>query len=227
MSFSSLTCVLAITAGVCAAESSRLAELISLQSEMQDGVIDSHHAVYEHHALEGHHGLEGHHPLTYDHDLAHAHFNDVHRNPVHFNEAGMRHEPMPEDGECPAGYTRIGCCKCILSPHADNDHIAADREHEADRSPVIHGTPETLSEHEREKDARSKKEAKEEEEPVVHEEAPKRSKFHMSTSEEQTKTKREVKPYRHEEEHNASQKKQKEEPERKKPEPRPEDDPKK
>ena len=63
----------------------------------------------------------------------------------------MKHEPVPEDGKCPIGYSRIGCCKCILAPHAQSDHIG--KEHfglpETEMMPVIHGSAETHKEHER------------------------------------------------------------------------------
>ena len=42
----------------------------------------------------------------------------------HFNESGLVNEPMPENGECPAGFTRIGCCKCILGHNANNKNMA-------------------------------------------------------------------------------------------------------
>jgi len=104
---------------------------------------------------------------------------------VHFNEVGMRHEPMPEDGECPAGYTRIGCCKCILSPHADQQHIASEGELKS-HMPVIHGSPDTKEQDKKEKVLKAKKIAEEQESnsEVTGSFTVKRSKFHMSTSEE-------------------------------------------
>lgn len=56
----------------------------------------------------------------------------------HFNESGLVNEPMPENGECPAGFTRIGCCKCILG-HNANDKNMADEGSKQDSMPVIHG----------------------------------------------------------------------------------------
>ena len=70
------------------------------------------------------------------------------------------YEPVPENGECPEGYARIGCCKCVLSGHADSQHLM--REH-IDPEPElfkIHGAPKPMLE---KKDATTTAEAEQDE----------------------------------------------------------------
>ena len=67
-----------------------------------------------------------HHGAGYDYDPAY-HYNRHHED-RHYDELDYHHRysngdlhmphqkmPMPEDGHCPAGYTRIGCCQCVVS----------------------------------------------------------------------------------------------------------------
>ena len=70
---------------------------------------------------------------------------------------GMEYEPLDEGGNCPEGYSRIGCCKCILSSQADSHHMAKD--HEPESEPFkIHGAPK-----EPRKDRKRRKESKDDE----------------------------------------------------------------
>jgi len=110
---------------------------------------------------------------------------------------------MTEDGHCPDGSTRIGCCKCIVDLHANPSHLAGGvvpHDEEEEDMPVMHAADHVNSEidphhsHPAEKPLGSAAE-KPDSHKKLGEEIPveKKMKFAMSTTEEQTKSKT-VKP---------------------------------
>lgn len=116
----SLYSALALTAAVSYAESSRLAELLSLQSTLLD------------HMDLGHTEPEVDHKGDSKHVEHIEHFNDIIHTDTH--------------GQCPLGYVKMGCCKCI----ADIDRAARNvSEHHSDyENPTIHGSHYGYIEHE-------------------------------------------------------------------------------
>ena len=127
---------------------------------------------------------------------------------THFNDA-VRYTDMTEDGHCPEGSTRIGCCKCILDPHPNPSHLAGGVPHDEEEEdmpvmdananvnsdPYAHRSHPTVEDHEHSAKRVGSADEKPDSQKKAAEETPakKTMKLAMSTSEEQTKSKT-VKP---------------------------------
>ena len=125
-----------------------------LQQEMVDHIDEpvkheeqfSHHQPTEFHfEAASPHDTDYHHPLLEDND-AELEDNEMMWDTVH-------HTPEVSGSmNCPIGYTKIGCCKCVHDTLPPEHHLSG-AEHQ-DLAPTIHGIPihdevvEVNSEHE-------------------------------------------------------------------------------
>jgi len=116
-------------------------------------------------------------------EYGHAHFNDL---------APLYDEPAPLDGECPLGFTRVGCCKCVHNKNAQSAHLGGALPGEEDERPVLHSALDAEKHH---KVVPAKPASPEDATKDEPKQAPeKKSKLTMSTTEEQAKRKMHPKP---------------------------------
>ena len=76
----------------------------------------------------GHTEPEVDHRMDSEHKEHISHYNEM--DWENFTEADM-----DADNQCPLGYARVGCCKCVLDVHAGAAHLTGEER----IAPTIHG----------------------------------------------------------------------------------------
>ena len=128
MSFKSLSMTLALTASVTYAEHLALSQLLNLQAQMVNELDYEHTEPEISRSVERH---SDHHwnELDYEHTEPEVSRCVERHSDHHWNsELDFEHtdgntmtwktKKIGDDAKCPTGYTKIGCCKCVLDDKA-------------------------------------------------------------------------------------------------------------
>lgn len=113
------------------------------ESEEHEEQYSHNPHIHEHEATSLH--LE---PANH-YDLAHAEPEVSHEIDTDAELNEMKWDTLHEtaeisgDAHCPIGYTKIGCCRCVMDMQAPTHHIMGPEHH--DLAPTIHGMPESNS----------------------------------------------------------------------------------
>lgn len=125
--YKSIYSVLAFTAAVSHADKLSLAELMNLQTDMVDHLDLGHTEPEVDHRGDSEHieHIQHWNEMDLGHTEPEVDYTKEHmEHTQHWNDVTTFHEiDLGTEEFCPIGYSLIGCCKCILDPHAATRHL--------------------------------------------------------------------------------------------------------